>query len=162
MTTSSAIQDSKVVRLGDDDDNVGREKFRTRFAEANFDCALEAVEELEEKFLFGRILFPAFFVATLVAQAAAPERKVQGNVIVSERDPKVRIELPKLAQYVGADRWVLYGIADCELHIYAENLEPSRLQAAELDKCGKAHDRWSAIEKGLVKRAVSTIQIEQL
>jgi hypothetical protein len=218
---------------------------------------------LEEKFLFGRILFPAFFVVSLVGQATAPERKVQGNVIVSERDPKVRIELPKLAQYVGADRWVLYGIADCELHafveanskrkverlywiqfegyvasrpdlhhrydstrhtniggldfylatwiaakgekttpgsdlehiqsliraqdykmpagmavvrlvhlmddkrkelmfIYAETLEPSRLKAAELDKAGKAHDRWPAIEKRLVKRAASAIRIEQL
>ena len=49
-----------------------------------------------------------------------PERKVAGNVITSERDPAVRIELPKDAQYVGADRWVLYGIADCELHAWVE------------------------------------------
>ncbi|HEY1215485.1 MAG TPA: hypothetical protein VGE93_17785 [Bryobacteraceae bacterium] len=41
-------------------------------------------------------------------------------MITSERDPRVRIELPKSAQYVGADRWVLYGIADCELHAFVE------------------------------------------
>lgn len=40
------------------------------------------------------------------------------NVILSEHDPKVRIDLPKTVQYVGADRWVLYGIADCELHAF--------------------------------------------
>ncbi|MGB6387810.1 MAG: hypothetical protein WBD25_04920 [Terriglobales bacterium] len=41
-------------------------------------------------------------------------------MITSERDPKIRIELPKSVQYVGADRWVLYGIADCELHAFVE------------------------------------------
>jgi hypothetical protein len=58
--------------------------------------------------------------ATLMAQTAAPERKVVGSVVTSERDPAVRIELPKAAQYVGADRWVLSGIADCELHAFVE------------------------------------------
>jgi hypothetical protein len=55
-----------------------------------------------------------------MAQSAPPERKVAGNVVTSERDPAVRIELPKAAQYVGADRWVLYAIADCELQAFVE------------------------------------------
>lgn len=58
--------------------------------------------------------------AELMAQNVPPERKVVGNVITSERDPAVRVHLPKAAQYVGADRWVLYGIADCELHAFIE------------------------------------------
>ncbi len=58
--------------------------------------------------------------ATLVAQTAPPERKVVGNVVTSEHDPRVRIKLPKAARYVGADRWVLYDIADCELHAFVE------------------------------------------
>jgi hypothetical protein len=45
---------------------------------------------------------------------------VEGNVIISERDPAVRVHLPKSAEYVGADRWVLYGMADCELHAFVE------------------------------------------
>jgi len=45
---------------------------------------------------------------------------VEGNVITSERDPQVRIHLPNSAQYVGADRWVLYGMADCELHAFVD------------------------------------------
>jgi hypothetical protein len=49
-----------------------------------------------------------------------PERKVEGNVIRSERDPEVRIRLPKAVEYVGADRWILYDIADCELHVFVE------------------------------------------
>jgi hypothetical protein len=56
----------------------------------------------------------------LIAQNAPPERKVAGNAITSARDPAVRIQLPEAAQYVGADRWVLYGIADCELHAFVE------------------------------------------
>ena len=62
-------------------------------------------------FLCSPLLFP---------QNVPPERRVEGNVVISERDPAVRIELPKAAQYLGADRWVLYGIADCELHAFAE------------------------------------------
>ena len=53
-------------------------------------------------------------------QTKPPERTVAGNVITSARDPKVRIELPRSVRYVGADRWVLYGIADCELHAFVE------------------------------------------
>jgi hypothetical protein len=61
-----------------------------------------------------------FYAVRLIAQTAPPERKALGNVVTSERDPAVRIELPKAAQYVGADRWTLYGIADCELHALVE------------------------------------------
>ena len=53
-------------------------------------------------------------------QTLSPERNVAGNVITSARDPKVRIELPASVRYVGADRWVLYDIADCELHAFVE------------------------------------------
>jgi len=49
-----------------------------------------------------------------------PERSVAGNVITSERDPAVRIELPRSVRYVGVDRWVLYDMADCELHAFVE------------------------------------------
>jgi hypothetical protein len=58
--------------------------------------------------------------AFLRGQTAGPERRVKGNVITSERDPAVRVHLPKSAEYLGADRWVLYGIADCELHAFVD------------------------------------------
>ena len=45
---------------------------------------------------------------------------MESNVIISERDPEVRIHLPNSAKYIGADRWVLYGIADCELHAFVD------------------------------------------
>jgi hypothetical protein len=68
------------------------------------------------------VVLVLFFLcdAMLLAQTALPEGKAVGNVVASQRDPAVRIELPKAAQYLGADRWVLYGIADCELHAFVE------------------------------------------
>jgi hypothetical protein len=205
-----------------------------------------------------------FLAGCLAVEAASPERKVEVNVVTSKRDPKVRIELPRSVQYVGADRWALYGIADCELHafveadserkverlywvqfegypptkpglhyrydsprhitiggldfcvdtwvaaknekttpgsdlehiqslirsqgytfsagmmvvrlvhlldeqkrkelmiIYAEDLVPSGLTAAELKKDGKTCEQWPKVENGAVDRATSTIKIEQL
>jgi hypothetical protein len=52
--------------------------------------------------------------------SSTPERKVDRNVISSNRDPIIRIELPKSVEYVGADRWILYDIADCELHAFVD------------------------------------------
>lgn len=34
--------------------------------------------------------------------------------------PAIRVRLPGAARYVGGDRFVLYGIADCELHLFVE------------------------------------------
>ncbi len=67
-----------------------------------------------------RIIILLLFAGSIAAETAGPERIVENNVIISERDPKVRIELPNSVHYVGADRWVLYGIADCELHAFVE------------------------------------------
>ncbi|MEY2526899.1 MAG: hypothetical protein QOE73_1670 [Verrucomicrobiota bacterium] len=66
------------------------------------------------------ILIVILFGGCLAAQAKVPERRVENNLITSERDPKVRIELPRSVRYVGADRWILFGIADCELHAFIE------------------------------------------
>lgn len=57
--------------------------------------------------LVKQVLAIVLCCAFLRAQIAGPERKVEGNVITSERDPAVRVHVPKSAEYVGADRWVL-------------------------------------------------------
>lgn len=46
--------------------------------------------------------------------------------------------------------------------IYGEDVAPTGFSAAELDKDGKAHERWSAIEKGLLERATRKIVLENL
>jgi hypothetical protein len=62
----------------------------------------------------------AMSFAVAVSQELRPERVVQGSTIISQHDPAMRIELPREAQYLGADRWVLYGVADCEIHVFVE------------------------------------------
>jgi hypothetical protein len=78
--------------------------------------------------LLKRIIILVLSACCLGAAAKAPERRVEHNVIISERDPKVRIELPKSVRYVGADRWVLYSIADCELHAFVEADREQKVQ----------------------------------
>jgi hypothetical protein len=66
--------------------------------------------------------------AFFASQNQAPERRVEGNTITSEHDPKLRIRLPESVRYVGADRWVLCGIADCELHAFVKVDEQKNVQ----------------------------------
>ena len=56
--------------------------------------------------------FLGAFLCAWMAGQTAPDRKVEGSLIISKHDPAVEIELPKSAQYVGASRWILYDIAD--------------------------------------------------
>ena len=66
------------------------------------------------------VIFVAF-VSCLAAAAEPPERKVvNNNIIISDHDPKARIELPKSVWYVGVDRFILQEIADCELYAFVE------------------------------------------
>jgi hypothetical protein len=44
--------------------------------------------------------------------------------------------------------------------IYGEDLAPTGFSAKELEKEGKAHNEWTRIEGGLVKRAVEKIKVE--
>jgi hypothetical protein len=64
------------------------------------------------------LLTPACFTQV----AKAPERKVdiESSSLTSDRDPKVQIKLPKQSRYIGADRWNLYDVADCEVHVFVE------------------------------------------
>ena len=75
-----------------------------------------------------KIIVAIFFCSFLAAQVESPERRVEANVITSERDPRVRIQLPKSVRYVGADRWVLYDIADCEVHAFVEADEQKNVE----------------------------------
>jgi hypothetical protein len=44
--------------------------------------------------------------------------------------------------------------------IYSEDVAPTGFSAAELLPGGKAHDRWPAIEKGLIERAEKQLLFE--
>ncbi|MBN8487949.1 MAG: hypothetical protein J0M20_09540 [Burkholderiales bacterium] len=53
-------------------------------------------------------------------QAPAPVRFVDGSTVVSQQDPAARIQVASTASYVGAVRFVLFGVADCEIHLYVD------------------------------------------
>lgn len=86
-----------------------------------FEPEMESESPYEMWQLARRIGIVILCCVSLAAQIKAPERRVAGNVITSDREPSVQIELPKSVHYVGADRWVLYDIADCELHAFVES-----------------------------------------
>lgn len=51
----------------------------------------------------------------------APDRTVRGHSVTSTHDPKVQVDLPATAIYVGADRWLLKAYADdIELHAFVD------------------------------------------
>jgi len=76
-----------------------------------------------------RFVFAALICcAALAAENQKPERQVQANVLTSGRDPKVRVTLPSSVRYVGADRWPLYDIADCELHVFVEGTAQKKVE----------------------------------
>ena len=56
----------------------------------------------------------------LMAAAKAPEREVKGNRVISRSAPAIEIQVPPSAVYLGAERWDLYDVADCELHLFVE------------------------------------------
>ncbi len=60
------------------------------------------------------------FSGFLMAAARAPEREVKGNRLISKSDPAVTLQVPRSAVYLGAERWDLYDVADCELHLFVE------------------------------------------
>ncbi|MDE2184635.1 MAG: hypothetical protein KGJ78_16570 [Alphaproteobacteria bacterium] len=68
----------------------------------------------------------AFLAASLlVPAAAAPARTVSGDVVVSPRDPAVRIRLSKDLHYVGTRRFVLRdrrlgAFDDCQLYAFVK------------------------------------------
>jgi len=72
----------------------------------------------------------ALLLLSTAANAADKElvRKVEGTTVTSDQDPAVKVTLPATAQYVGAARWDLYGIADAELHVFVEADAQKRVQ----------------------------------
>lgn len=52
--------------------------------------------------------------------APAPERVVDGTTVISARQPRMHVTVPETARYLGAERWNLYDIADCEIHVFVD------------------------------------------
>ncbi|MBL8518293.1 MAG: hypothetical protein JNM76_15140 [Betaproteobacteria bacterium] len=68
------------------------------------------------------------FCLALIASIALPlttlaqpwQSSVQDHTITSTGFPEGTIKVDKKLTYIGSDKWVLYGVADCEIHVFAE------------------------------------------
>jgi len=61
-------------------------------------------------------------LAPLSGRAAAVEPRLQAEGRqVRAFEPSAIVTVPEVARHLGNRRWVLYGYADCDLHLFAEN-----------------------------------------
>jgi hypothetical protein len=69
-----------------------------------------------------RSLAAAILSAALLFQTAdAPlTRNVNGNVLISNTDPAVRITFSPAFKYIGGQRFKLYGVAEAEQHFFVQ------------------------------------------
>jgi hypothetical protein len=75
------------------------------------------------------ILFALLATNSLAAaQDLAPIRTVSGQIVTSPHDPSARIEVIPPAVYAGALRFVLFGVADCEIHLFVDADESKRVR----------------------------------
>ena len=65
----------------------------------------------------------------LSPDAAAPERTVSGQVLVSGHAPAARLEFGPKFKYLGGQRFLLYGVADAEQHFFVEADEAGSIRS---------------------------------
>jgi hypothetical protein len=56
----------------------------------------------------------------LPLEAAKPERTVSGQTLFSVRDPAAHLEFASNFKYAGGQRFILYGVADAEQHLFVD------------------------------------------
>lgn len=61
----------------------------------------------------------AFVLPLGRAEAVEPRLEANGNEVASF-DPPAVVSVPETARYLGNRRWVLYGYADCDLHLFVD------------------------------------------
>lgn len=61
------------------------------------------------------------------AVSAVPAAIVTGNIVTHPVE-KIRIRVPEMASYVGAERFNLYGVADAEIHVFVESDAAKKMQ----------------------------------
>lgn len=71
----------------------------------------------------------AILLCAGAADAAGAHRYVEGTTVVSDKDPRVRLQLPHSMSYVGSNRWVLFGIADCQQYAFVRADARKRVRA---------------------------------
>jgi hypothetical protein len=78
----------------------------------------------KRKITFTILLIHLISIGTLAASDL--QGTVEGNVLTSTAFPRGTIEFASGLDYIGSEKFVLYKVADCEIHVFAE-VEKGRL-----------------------------------
>jgi hypothetical protein len=74
------------------------------------------------------ILFSVTGCCLATAAPAADRKVVNNNILISNHDPIIRIELPTWVWYVGGDRFPLHDTAECELYAFVQTDDQKNVQ----------------------------------
>ena len=75
------------------------------------------------------LMLAGLAVAPAAAQVPATlEARIQANWVIRPGEPALTIRVPANAAYVGGERFTLYGVADCEIHVFVEADAARRIQ----------------------------------
>jgi hypothetical protein len=66
------------------------------------------------------VMAAAILGATPKPQSLQPRAQVGAHMVTKPGEPRLRIKVPTSARYAGGERFLLYGNADCELHVFVD------------------------------------------
>jgi len=72
------------------------------------------------------LILPAALMLAANASLPPPAAKVADHAVEWRGPPQLRIRVPAKARYLGGERFVLFDVADCEIHLFVE-AGPDRL-----------------------------------
>lgn len=95
--------------------------------------------------IFFALLLLAATASPALAQERAPAGRIEGHRVVHAGPPALAIGVPAKAMYVGALRFPLYGVADCELHVFVEATRDRRVRRLYWVQFESYLPKWPAL-----------------
>ncbi len=84
---------------------------------------------MRHKRLWAMLMLVGLGVAPAAAQVPVTlEARIEANRVIRPGEPALTIRVPANANYVGGERFTLYGVADCEIHVFVEADAAKRIQ----------------------------------
>ncbi len=84
---------------------------------------------MRHKRLWAMLMLVGLGVAPAAAQVPVTlEARIEANRVIRPGEPALTISVPANAAYVGGERFTLYGVADCEIHVFVEADAAKRIQ----------------------------------
>ncbi len=66
------------------------------------------------------ILGIAWAAPDIPSPIQTPSARVERNIVIYPGEPRLRVSVPSTAKYIGADRFILKELSDCEMHIFVD------------------------------------------